>query len=58
MAPDLLRRLLEMRLQHAEIGQVRLPQQQIGQAGRHIVAFEWTGQAKPRDLGQRRNRAE
>ena len=48
MASDLLRRLLEMRLQHAEIGQVRLPQQQVGQAGRHIVAFERTGQAEPR----------
>ena len=47
----------DMRLQHTEIRQVGHRQQQVGQPGRHVVAFERPGQAEPRSSGSAPDKA-
>src|SRR5690349_14688198 len=51
---DLPRRLLDMRLQHAELRQVGIPQEQVDEPRRNVVRIERTGQAQPDDLCQGR----
>jgi hypothetical protein len=52
MRPAPLRSLDQMRLEHTQLRQIGLAQEQVGQPLGHVLGLEWPCQADAQKLGQ------